>query len=253
MEENWVGQEGELDMSQPRYAKYKHVWKVAQGAVYWVDIGRAQRMRLKFYQTRSSAIILHDTLTPVCIERMVSRISSTRTRKWWGTEMLPRNVNANIIGARLRNSSELGMLIRASWERVILICVRGWHQIFTGKKENINPMWKVLNKEVDLRKPSAFLDHVHFKHIAKHAEATEKLSCSRTSNISTWSYDVEGHARKCVERYCEWRTKLLNNCTRYQLHALMTTNSEKKNWNPWRTVRRLFTNCSEMSFHGRNW
>ena len=37
------------------------------------DIGRAQRMGLKFYQTRSIAIILHDTLPPVCIERVVSR------------------------------------------------------------------------------------------------------------------------------------------------------------------------------------
>ena len=73
MDENWVDQEGELDRSQPWYAKYKHVWKVAQDAVYWVDIGRAQKMGLKFYQTGSNAIILHDTLPPVCIERVVSR------------------------------------------------------------------------------------------------------------------------------------------------------------------------------------
>ena len=30
-----------------------------------------------------------------------------------------------------------------------------------GKKQNINPMWKVLSKEVDLGEPSSFLDHVH--------------------------------------------------------------------------------------------
>ena len=28
-----------------------------------------------------------------------------------------------------------------------------------GKKQNINPMWKVLNKEVDLGEPTSFLDH----------------------------------------------------------------------------------------------
>ena len=28
-----------------------------------------------------------------------------------------------------------------------------------GKKENINPMWKVLNKEVDLGEPTTFIDH----------------------------------------------------------------------------------------------
>ena len=31
----------------------------------------------------------------------------------------------------------------------------------TGKKQNINPMWKVLNKEVDLGEPTSFLDHVY--------------------------------------------------------------------------------------------
>ena len=31
----------------------------------------------------------------------------------------------------------------------------------TGKKQKINPMWKVLNKEVDLGEPTSFLDHVY--------------------------------------------------------------------------------------------
>ena len=30
-----------------------------------------------------------------------------------------------------------------------------------GKKQNINPMWKQLNKEVDLGEPTSFLDHVY--------------------------------------------------------------------------------------------
>ena len=30
-----------------------------------------------------------------------------------------------------------------------------------GKKQNINPMWKVLNEEVDLGEPTSFLDHVY--------------------------------------------------------------------------------------------
>ena len=30
-----------------------------------------------------------------------------------------------------------------------------------GKKQNINPMWKVLNKEFDLGEPTSFLDHVY--------------------------------------------------------------------------------------------
>ena len=30
-----------------------------------------------------------------------------------------------------------------------------------GKKQNIDPMWKVLNKEVGLGEPTSFFDHVY--------------------------------------------------------------------------------------------
>ena len=33
--------------------------------------------------------------------------------------------------------------------------------------------------------------------------ATEKFPCSENLRISSWSYDMEDHAKKCVERYCE--------------------------------------------------
>ena len=36
--------------------------------------------------------------------------------------------------------------------------------------------------------------------------------------ISSWSYDMEGHAKKCVERYCE-----LANKTTQQLYKVSTT------------------------------
>ena len=40
--------------------------------------------------------------------------------------------------------------------------------------------------------------------------------------ISSCSYDMEGHAKKC------WRIKQRNNYTKSQRHALMTINSKKK-------------------------
>ena len=52
-----------IDLSKPRHAQYLHkAWKRHQDAVHWVDINLAVRKRLKFYQTRSNAIILHETL-----------------------------------------------------------------------------------------------------------------------------------------------------------------------------------------------
>ena len=106
-----------------------------------------------------------------------------------------------------------------------------------GRKQNINPMWKVLNKEVDLGEPTSFLDHVFLGCTQRQCEiskdvvdnyrtmlesrisagANEKLPCSENLRISSWSYDMEGHAKKCVERYCE-----LANKTTQQLYKVST-------------------------------
>ena len=104
-----------------------------------------------------------------------------------------------------------------------------------GKKQNFYPMWKVLNKEVDLGEPTSFLDHVYLGCSQRQCEiskdivdsyrtmfesristgATEKLPCSENLRISSWSHDMEGHAKKCLERYCE-----LANRTTQQLYKV---------------------------------
>ena len=61
------------------------------------------------------------------------------------------------------------------------------------------------------------------------AGGVEKLPFPRNLRISSWSYDMAGHAKKCVERYCE----LANETTQQLLqsikpHALTTTTSKKK-------------------------
>ena len=106
-----------------------------------------------------------------------------------------------------------------------------------GKKQNSDPMWKVLNKEVDLWKPTSFFDHENLGRIQRHCEIskdivdnhrakfesrvsagwTEKLPYSENIRISSWSCDVEGHAKKCVERHCESANK-----TTQQLYKVST-------------------------------
>ena len=49
------------------------------------------------------------------------------------------------------------------------------------------------------------------------AVRTEKLPFPPNLRISSWSYDMEGHAKKCVERYCE-----LANKTTQQLYKVST-------------------------------
>ena len=54
------------------FAQYMHnAWKKHQNAVYWVDIHLALKKGLKFYQTRSNAIVLHETLPAYCIPKVV--------------------------------------------------------------------------------------------------------------------------------------------------------------------------------------
>ena len=100
-------------------------------------------------------------------------------------------------------------------------------------------MWKVLKKEADLGEPTSFLDHVHLGCTQRECEtstdivdnyrnmvdskisagATEKLPYSEKFDamISSWYYDMESHAKKCAERYCD-----LANKTTQQLHRVAT-------------------------------
>ena len=129
-----------------------------------------------------------------------------------------------------------------------------------GKKQNINPMRKVLNKEVGLGEPTSFLDHVYLGRTQRQCKlskdivdnyrtmfesrisegATEKLPCSET-------YDMEGHAKKCVERYCE-----LANKTTQQLYKVSTPCIDDHHFQRrrieirGRIVTSMLPNCSEM-------
>ena len=105
------------------------------------------------------------------------------------------------------------------------------------KKQNTDSTWKVLMKDVDLGDPTSFLHHVYLGCTQRQCEiskdtvdnyrtmfesrisagATEKLPCSENLSISSWSYVMEGHAKKCVERYCE-----LANKTTQQLYKVST-------------------------------
>ena len=61
-----------IDLNAPRHAQYMHkAWKRHQNTVSWVDINLALKKGLKFYQTRSNAIILHETLPAYCIPKDV--------------------------------------------------------------------------------------------------------------------------------------------------------------------------------------
>ena len=132
-----------------------------------------------------------------------------------------------------------------------------------GKKHNIDPMWKILNKEVGLGEPTSFLDHVYFGCTQRQCEISkdivdnyrtmfesrisagrvEKLPFTQNIRISSWSYDMAGHAKKCVERYCE-----LANKTTQQLYKVSTPCIDDHHFieEEMKSVGELSNTCSQI-------
>ena len=153
---------------------------------------------------------------------------------------LERNLYGHPLAGQLCERQFEKILLKYGWEKV-----SNWECLFVhrekglflsvyvddiklaGKKQNIDPMCTIRNKEVDLGEPTFFLDHVYLGCTQRQCEiskdivhnyrtmfeselsagATEKLPCLENLSISSWSYDMEGHAKKCVERYCESANK----------------------------------------------
>ena len=132
-----------------------------------------------------------------------------------------------------------------------------------GKKHIFDPMWKVLNKEVDLGEPTSFFDHVYLGCTQRQCEISkdivdnyrtmfesrisagreEKLPFPQNTRISSWSYDMAGHAKKCVERYCE-----LANKTTQQLYKVSTPCIDDHHFKEEETksVGELSNTCSQI-------
>ena len=109
-----------------------------------------------------------------------------------------------------------------------------WMTKLAGKKQNLDPMWKVLNKEVDLGEPTSFLDHVYLGCTQRQCQISKDIVDNyRTMFESRISAEKSFHIlgifvflhglmiwrvmQKCVERYC----KLANKSTQ-QLYKVST-------------------------------
>ena len=108
-------------------------------------------------------------------------------------------------------------------------------------------------KDADLEEPTSFFDHVYLGCTQRErtisndivinyrdmfearisAGGKEKLPTRASGKldaeiISSWSDDMEGHAKNVWTDIANLRIKRLNNSTKYQLDALMTIISRKK-------------------------
>ena len=84
-----------IDLSVPRHAQYMHkAGKTHQDAENWVDINLASRKGLKFYQTRSNAIVLYNTLPAYCIPNSIKmEIGEVKNEKVYMSPRLPPKIS----------------------------------------------------------------------------------------------------------------------------------------------------------------
>ena len=116
-----------------------------------------------------------------------------------------------------------------------------------GKKQNLDPMWKVLNEEVDLGEPTSFLDHVYLGCTQRQCQISkdivdnyrtmfESRISAEGANYHSLKIFVFLHGlmtwlvmqRNVWNDIVSWQTRRHNNSTKYLLLASMTTTLKKK-------------------------
>ena len=137
-----------------------------------------------------------------------------------------------------------------------------------GNKQNLGPMWKYANTEVDLGKPTSFLDHVHLEGTQGQCDLSKDIvdSCrtmfeskifhksigktTKRGNIRDF-HVVLRHGRSCPKvcgtlLWCG-EQKQLSSCTKYPLLVLKRIEIRG------RIVGRMLSDCPEMLVFGTHW
>ena len=138
-----------------------------------------------------------------------------------------------------------------------------------GKKQSINPTWKILNKEVDLGETTSFLDHVYFG-------CAQRQRCCRQLQSHLWIANFSGKNRKTTilskswyffmvlwygwscKEMCGailWVSKQDDSTTLQSIYSMHRWPSlqRRRNESCWRIVTSMLSNCSEMLIFGKNW
>ena len=92
----------------------KNTWKRCQNTVFWCNLKLAQQRGLQFYQTRSNAVILYDTLPAEFIEKAICVKTKDQLYQRESVILRPRVV----LTANSQSGSQdpLVQEARSSWE-----------------------------------------------------------------------------------------------------------------------------------------
>ena len=143
-----------------------------------------------------------------------------------------------------------------------------------GKKQNIAPIWKLLNQEVDLGEPTSFLDHVYLGCTQRQCEIKQRYCWQLQNHVwiqnfcrSNWKITMIGkseyhfvvlrYGRSCQEMCGKilWVGKQNDPTTLQSINSMP--------WRPslqrrrieirGRIVKSMLSNCSDMLILGTYW
>ena len=160
------------------------------------------------------------------------------------------------------------------WEKGLFLSVYVDDIKLAGKKQNIDPMWKLLNKEVDLGEPTSFLDNVYSVWLHSTRLRNKQRYCGQLQS-HVWIQNFRRSNRKITVL---WKSAYLFVVLRHggscqEMCGTILRASEQNNkaniqsynsmpWWPsiqrsigigWRIVKSLLTDCSEMLVFGTHW
>ena len=146
------------------------------------------------------------------------------------------------IGARLVKSSELGC-VSVNPEQGLFLSVTVDDIKLAGKKQNLDPRWEILSKEVDLGEPTSFLDHLYLGCSQRQCETSQNI----VDNCRSW-------ISACQKVYGTlfWISEQNNATVVESLHSLPSI----QRWRIlliWRIARCMLSNCPDMSVFGTHW
>ena len=141
------------------------------------------------------------------------------------------------------------------------------------ERNNINPMWKVVNKEVDLGEPTSFFNHKNFrvfqceisKDIVDNIEPclNPEFPQDQLKKYHAWKICVSLRGpttwkvmpRNVWNDIVHWQTRRLNNSTQYQSINSMHwwPSFQRRLQIRERVVKSMLSNCSEMLILGTCW
>ena len=137
-----------FDFSVPHRARYVHsAWKRHQDAVFWVDIDRAIREGLTFYQTRSNEIILQGTLPAYCLQK-VERLKTGEMlyERRYLSRRPPPKISLRHDHNWSRGNDQLGSTATASWKTRSTVFLEKHHVLSFPNQPNPNPIQSVIDR-----------------------------------------------------------------------------------------------------------